>query len=90
MQKQDGQDQLNGKGKSSSQETIVLDEAALDQKHYEKCCFRTCSQHFTFTMTDLVENQLQESWILYFRGLAPRGAYRFSKFLVGRLVERGR
>ena len=36
MQKQDGQDQLNGKGKSSSQETIVSDEAALDQRHYEK------------------------------------------------------
>ena len=36
MQKQDGHDQLNGKGKSASQETIVSDEAALGQRHYKK------------------------------------------------------
>ena len=28
--------------------------------------------------------------IPYFRGLVPRGAYRFSKFLVGRLIEQER
>ena len=42
MQKQDDHDQMNGKGKSSSQETIVTDEAALDQTHSEKSCFQTC------------------------------------------------
>ena len=42
VQKQDGHDQLNGKVESSSQETIVSDEAALDQRHYEKSCFHTC------------------------------------------------
>ena len=26
----------------------------------------------------------------YFRGLVPRGAYRFLKFLVGRIIEQGR
>ena len=28
--------------------------------------------------------------IPYFRGLVPPGAYRFSKYLVGRLIEQGR
>ena len=42
MRKQDGEDQLNGKGKSFSQDTIVSEEAALDQRHYEKSCFKTC------------------------------------------------
>ena len=35
-----------------------------------------------------VSTQRQE--LPYFLGLAPRGAYRFLKFLVGRLIEQGR
>ena len=38
----------------------------------------------------LCRQDLDWASIPYFRGLAPWGAYRFSKFLLGRLIEQGR
>ena len=55
-----------------------------------ECLDKNLPTHFRYCKKKTHHTREVILKVPYFRGLAARGAYRFSKFLVGRLVEQGR